>query len=105
MNTLRQPLISEDKLNERSELINSLDVSVGNLKDIAIQMGEEIDNQNTLLNEFDFDNVNNTIERNTRTLKKLKKSNKKCTCIFYLCILFLIIVIAILILIILNRPS
>jgi len=102
MNSLNQPLISHDSLKERTDLLHALDVSVGNLKDIAIQMGEEIDNQNTLLNDFDFDNINNTIERNTNTLKKLKKSNKKCTCIFYLCIIFLIIVIVVLILIILN---
>jgi t-SNARE complex subunit (syntaxin) len=88
----------ENKINEQDEMLDVLNDEVKKIKFISITIGDEMDEQNVLLDDMN-DNVDNTNHRLNNANKKIDKimeiAKNKYTCIIVFLIIILIIMIII----------
>jgi syntaxin 8 len=88
----------ENKINEQDEMLDVLNDEVRKIKFIAISIGDEMDEQNVLLDDMN-DNVDNTNHRLNNTNKKIDKimeiAKNKYTCFIIVLIIILVILIMI----------
>jgi len=86
------------ELQKQDEMLDVLSNEIGKIKDIAIIINQETEEQNTLLGDMN-ENVENTNTRLTHTNKKLDRilsiAKDKYTCFIALLIIILIIMIII----------
>ena len=86
-----------DVIREQDIQLNNLSNTVGNLKNIGLDINSEIVNQNILLEGFtnQVDNTNNKFKQQIKNMNKLLKENgtqKHCLCILFLLLILLIII-------------
>lgn len=86
----RQEVDSGRVFEEQEKLLSSLEGGVGNIRNMAIDIGKELDEQNRVLKEFEV--TTNSVDARFRLLevgmKTLLKTNNNCF-IFVVCILFI----------------